>query len=77
MNDLDVSVGTLAIRESTLASIPCQGLTLNWRAAVKQTRTRDGLLQFACSLSQSHGAQRTDKKREEEEGVRSVEVDHL
>lgn len=70
VNDLDVSVGTLAIRESTPASIPCQGLSLNWRAAVKLTRTRDGHLQFACSLSQSHGAQRTDE--EEEEGARSV-----
>ncbi len=36
LNDFDVSVETLAIRESTLASIPCQGLTLNWRAAVNK-----------------------------------------
>ncbi len=28
LNDFDVSVETPAIRESTLASIPCQGLTL-------------------------------------------------
>lgn len=53
VNDFDVSVGTLAIRESTLASIPCQGLTLNWRAAVNKlvhTHTRDGLLQFVWGL---------------------------
>lgn len=39
VNEFDVSVETLAIRESTLASIPCQGLTLNWRAAVKKKKT--------------------------------------
>lgn len=53
LNDFDVSVETLAIRESTLASIPCQGLTLNWRAAVNKlvhTHTRDGLLQIVWGL---------------------------
>lgn len=64
VNEFDVSVETLAIRESTLASIPCQGLTLNWRAAVKKKKDSYSETDFSnlyrASWSWSHGAQWVD-----------------
>lgn len=80
VNDFDVSVGTLAIRESTLASIPCQGLTLNWRAAVNKlvhTHRRDGLLQFVWGLFVVPITRCPANGKREEEGGAKRAVDDL
>lgn len=71
VNDFDASVETLAIRESTLASIPCQGLTLNWRAAVKKEKKTHTLKRTSPICTRPRGPDHTvpsEKMRRRWEG---------